>query len=399
MNQISYNPSWILLLVLLGGGFLAGIIFRARTARPAAPARNGNGGGLWSILAFPTALFICVVFAYLFFDVATTSRETRVESSHSSISATETISSSSHQKMTVTAEVNNPNSWSMSQGWNTPQFYVGGPKLLILVLLIGGILTWIRPKQRAAVAATPATKVGAAYPWLVVPALCLAGLGTLAAPLLHPPLYSHLDDVPAIFPDIQARMDKAVQELVTSRSQPDSENKNIPSWIVDKTSTPNQQLLSSGRYSSQQEAEDELVPIAADLLQRAFHTQYPWQGDWKVPLAQVRERVMNQRFVEVLNKEIGTYKFYRLHVLVNVSPEICATFVDPWKTQIVERRLKVLGVLLAWLSSVLLLGSVFFRSLTNPGAAAYYWASALKASILTFGLTAAAGWVLVTYIH
>lgn len=399
MNHVSYNPSWILLLVLLGGGFLAGMIFRSRTARPSAPAPNSRGGGWWPIFAIPTALFFLVGLAYHSFGMSVVVRDVKVVNHHNSISATETISSSPHQDRAVIAEANNPQPWSNSQSWNTPQFSFGGRTLLILALLTGGILTWIRPRQRTAVAAIPAPNVRSSYPWLVVPALCLAGLGTLAAPFLHPPLYSHLDDVPAIFPDIQERMDKAVQELITSRSQPDSENKNIPRWIEDRTSTPNQQLLSSGRYSSQQEAEDELVPIAADLLQRAFHTQYPWQGDWKVPLAQVRERVMNQRFVEVLNKEIGTYKLYRLHVLVNVSPEICATFVDPWKTQIVERRLQVLGVLLGWLSSVLLMGSVFFRSLTNPGAAAYYWASALKASILTVGLTAAAGWVLVTYIH
>ncbi len=192
-------------------------------------------------------------------------------------------------------------------------------------------------------------------------------------------------------------MDKAVRDLVESSTTPGGEVPNIPVWIKNKPQGRNSYLLSSGQYSTPQEAENELLPIAADLLQRAFHEQHPWQGPWKVPLAQVRERVAEQQFFEQ-RKVISGNKMYGLHMLVNVAPEVCEAFTESWRSQIVERRLQVFGVLLAWLTCILLLGRAYFWSLTLPGNS-HHWASFLKASVMTIGLTALAGWVLVDFIH
>jgi hypothetical protein len=192
-------------------------------------------------------------------------------------------------------------------------------------------------------------------------------------------------------------MDKTIRDLVESVKSPSSEIKGLPNWLSEDPHTEHHVVLSSGPYSTQQEGEDELLPIAANLLQRAFHEHHSWQGEWNVPLAQVRERVVDE-FVERRTKTIGKFngEIDRVYMLVNLSPDVCDTFTEAWKTQIVERRLKVLGILLAWLSATLLVGSSYYRSLTVP--AIPRWASMLKASILTIAVTGVAGWGLLNFV-
>ncbi len=239
-----------------------------------------------------------------------------------------------------------------------------------------------------------------AYGWLVVPAMSIVVLGYLARPALLPSADSDLHRQSAAFAEQQTHTEKVLRELLESSASTGSDRQQVPDWLKNRLLNNGQFLLSSGQYSSEQEAENELLPHAAYLLQRAFQETHPWEGTWTVPMSQVRERVIENRFVE--QRPITTGKFTgqicRVHMRVDVSPAVCETFTTAWKTQIVQHRLQVLGVLFAWLTSMFFAATFYFRRAAHPENVSGWW-SQLKMSAVTLSLTAAAAWVLVDVIR
>lgn len=227
--------------------------------------------------------------------------------------------------------------------------------------------------------------------WLIVPLTCLIVLGGTVFQALvtfAPPQYERTSQEIAFR---QERMDKVLRELTA----PESEALNVPDWLKNCKTSNEQILLTSDQFSSRQEAEDQLLPFAAVLLQKAFHQHHPWEGNWNVPLAQIRERVVLQQFVDRRPKTIGKFSgdMYRLHMLINVSPSISETFTEGWKAQIVQRRLVIFGVLIGWLAVMFLLGTYYFRQGTHPEN--YLgWIANLSMSLVTVGVTAAGIWLL-----
>ena len=272
----------------------------------------------------------------------------------------------------------------------------------VLIMLVVGVFRISRfqfSAQRSVAVELPQTEPPFNYGWLILPVSCLAGLGYLAMPAFRPSPRVDTARMDQEFATRQQRMDKVLRETIDGSGRPGDEIQNIPDWLKNRSTTSDQILLTSEQFSTRKEAEDELLPFAAHLLQRTFHETHPWQGAWNVPLAQVRERVVAQQFYEQRKMTTGKFSgdIHRLHMLVNVSPSVAETFTENWKSQIVEHRLKVLGVLFGWLTCVLFTGSVFYRRAAHPENS-LGWVHHLKLSGVTVGLTAAAAWVLMTYV-
>lgn len=395
------QPAWITLVVILAGAFVLGLLMRSQLRGP------GNGSpirqtmAIWISLAIGLGLFLLGAIGFTATGIVQTNS---LQTGSAPPSPNRMVAES-----TVTIAERSDAQPAQHSETAVPEFRMSVDTqeslgILVLLALLGGIaFFWKKIACSTATTAAPSprpTNGKSGFGWLIVPVLCLAVLGTLAAPKLVPDLTTANWTQPAISVSQQERMDKVVLDLIEGSSSTSPDAQSIPDWIKQKSSDQNLRLLSSGQYSTRQEAEDELLPIAADLLQRAFHKHHPWQGAWNVPLAQVRDHVASQQFVERRNVTSGdkTFEMYRLHILVNTAPEVCETFTAAWKSQIVEQRLKVFGVLLAWLCCVFMLGSVYYRSLAFPGLA-HQWAGTIKVSVLTIGVTALAAWVLVTYIH
>lgn len=395
------QPAWITLVVILAGAFVLGLLMRSQLRGP------GNGSpirqtmAIWISLAIGLGLFLLGAIGFTATGMVQTNS---LQTGSAPPSPNRMVAES-----TVTIAERSDAQPAQHSETAVPEFRMSVDTqeslgILVLLALLGGIaFFWNKIACSTATTAAPSrrpTNGKSGFGWLIVPVLCLAVLGTLAAPKLVPDLTTANWTQPAISVSQQERMDKVVLDLIEGSSSTSTDAQSIPDWIKQKSSDQNLRLLSSGQYSTRQEAEDELLPIAADLLQRAFHKHHPWQGAWNVPLAQVRDHVVSQQFVERRNVTSGdkTFEMFRLHILVNTAPEVCETFTAAWKSQIVEQRLKVLGLLLAWLSCVFLLGSAYYRSLALPGLA-HQWAGTIKVSVLTIGVTALAAWVLVTYIH
>ena len=241
------------------------------------------------------------------------------------------------------------------------------------------------------------------FAWLVVPLIGMGVVGWAAFPALIPPAQPEFAPLTHTLNDTLTekfrRMRKNYDELKAKANQPGKEALAVPDWILNPQVSRDQILLSSELYSSHQEAEAELLPLAAYLLQRAFQEHHPWQGVWKVPLAQVRERVVQKQFLESRPTTIGKFsgEIHRLHMLINVSPSICETFTEEWKTQIVRQRLEVLGVVLGWMTAMLLICSFYFKRGTHPENA-IGWMGHLQMTVATAALTGVAVWVLRTQV-
>ena len=276
----------------------------------------------------------------------------------------------------------------------------GGSVALILLAYIGTGMVRRSAARHPAAANVARTSPSPSTPgWLVVPALGLAVLGYLARPSLLPSTDHDLTRKSQALAEQQLHTEKVLREVRDGSTLAGPGAPPIPDWLKNGVVTSSQFLLSSGQFSSVQEAENQLLPHAAYLLQRAFQENHPWEGVWTVPLAEIRECVVDNVFIEQGDKTIGKFsgKIYRVHMRVDVSPRVCETFTSAWKSQIVRHRLEVLGVLLGWITCCLFVATLYFRRAAHPENFLGWWGQ-LKVSAVTLGLTAAAAWVLVDVV-
>lgn len=283
--------------------------------------------------------------------------------------------------------------------WFVQNFGARGSSILLVVIGVAILIRLGRGiKLRTSAVAAPTSSRSAV--WLIVPACCLGGLSYLALPALSSLEDHELPRKSEALKAQQLHTEKVLRELRDGSTTTSSNSTPIPDWLKNGVVTSSQFILSSGQFTSPQEAENQLLPHAAYLLQRAFQESHPWEGAWTVPSIEIRERVVDQIFVEKLSKTIGKFSgdLYRVHLRVDVSPGVCETFTSEWKSQIVRHRLEVLGVLLAWVTSFLVVATLYFRRASHPENFVGWWGQ-LKASTVTVGLTAAAAWVLVDVIR
>jgi hypothetical protein len=274
--------------------------------------------------------------------------------------------------------------------------------LIVLILVLGFVFSSSRhspshtSRQSDDLVNTTASSLR--WSWLIIPLICFLFLGYRVVESLTPSPLQSLADELLDFPQRHERMLKTAREFVNS--QPSSEIGAVAAkeWITDGATgelEANRLILVSGQFSSVSEAETELMPIVANLAKRSFHQEHPWQGDWTVPLATVRERVVENEFIDRKARTIGNFSgdLFRLYMLVNLSPDVLSSFESEWKSQIVERRLARFGLMLGWIVSQLFVGWAYFRCQGgNPHPGRWRWK--VLAILISIGLTACADYVL-----
>jgi len=277
------------------------------------------------------------------------------------------------------------NSQSVRPAWFT--IAIIGVIVLVSLSLI--------PRNRVTLSSeTPIPALPASEPkglglaWLIVPIAGLLWVGVQATDLYQPTGGPKESRELAELPQRQERMLKIAKEFVDSDSaNPDSGHQWIRQAVEGKLEA-NRLVLVSGQFSSIQEAENELIPIISGLVQRDFHKVHPWQGPWNVPSAQVRERVIENQYIERNPRTIGNFTgdLFRSYMLVNLTPEILTTFESGWKSKIVERRLAGLSVIIGWFIFHLLIGLVYFQ--TEPESSGKRrWGALVAATLASLSLT------------
>jgi hypothetical protein len=234
---------------------------------------------------------------------------------------------------------------------------------------------------------------GLRWGWLVIPSLCFAGLIAEATFLLNVPAPGDLSSHPADFPQRHERMLKFLKSYAETLANQPGGISSSNQWLVDaiSNSTDSQHIiLVSGAYSSAQEAEAELLPLVAEMVQQEFHKRHPWQGNWNVPLNLVRERAIEKQSIERVPKVIGNFTgdLFRQYWLINLSSDVLDSFESSWKALMIERRIIGIGLFLGWIFSQLLVGLAYFQTQganRQPG----HWRWKLAGTVCSIALTAA----------
>lgn len=200
--------------------------------------------------------------------------------------------------------------------------------------------------------------------WMLVP------LGTCVGMILSPLLNA---DTPPVRPSAEAvrnvmgltRMQLNLKDFVAKNMQSETPAR-LPDWMMraaNESLPAGQAVLTSGYFSSLEEAEAQLVPLVVELFRAESAVSRPDMSRWNPRTSQIRELVIQQEYLERTQKMIGKHdvELFRLFMLIDTSPKIVDAFVPEWRTHVTFDRLRYLGGVLGACCLWLFFGACYFR--------------------------------------
>jgi hypothetical protein len=153
--------------------------------------------------------------------------------------------------------------------------------------------------------------------------------------------------------------DKVLKVLETRSGAPDwAEKEPQPS---DKGTLVS---LSSERFATLQEAEQQLTAKAVSFVKDFYHEEYPLTGDWTVPISLIERSALRNLVGETFNKDFGSGiqgTMYRAHLQLELNSALRQGLHDSWRGQIVSHRLIGLGSMLGLVTIMLATSAGYFR--------------------------------------
>jgi|SRR5579863_5425908 len=122
--------------------------------------------------------------------------------------------------------------------------------------------------------------------------------------------------------------------------------------------------LSSERFATLQEAQQQLTAKAVSYVRDFYHDEYPLSGDWTVPVSLIEHTALRQVVGETYQQDFGSGiqgTMYRAHVQLELNSALRKGIHDSWHGQIVSHRLTVLGSMLGLLTLMLATSAGYFR--------------------------------------
>jgi hypothetical protein len=122
--------------------------------------------------------------------------------------------------------------------------------------------------------------------------------------------------------------------------------------------------LSSQRYATIGEAEENVTALAVDYLKKFYQDEYPLRGEWTVPVSVIEQSALNSLVGEVFEKDFGngvTGKMYRAHLRLDICPALREDLHASWHDQVVARRLTELGGVFGLATLMLATCAGYFR--------------------------------------
>ncbi len=146
----------------------------------------------------------------------------------------------------------------------------------------------------------------------------------------------------------------------------------LPAWTqATKTQEGSKTLttISSGQYTTIEEAEREAFGIAVATVKDDFDRNNSPVVAWKIPTELVMNHCVRLQFDEKIHRDLGPIAadMHRVYLQVELSPETRSKFTDSWESQIVGNRLWALGSVAGLLTLIFGTTSSYFRfnSATN----------------------------------
>ena len=146
----------------------------------------------------------------------------------------------------------------------------------------------------------------------------------------------------------------------------------IPEWLresKDDVGNTGFKVLTSGRHSTRDEAKQEVFDEALVELKEYFHRdqEYPKRGTW-ILSQDAAKRIVPIRdsdiYVSTHKHEFGKHHeadMYQAHLRLKLSPTVRDELKPIWRSQIVDRRLWVLGSLVGMVTLILATTATYFR--------------------------------------
>jgi hypothetical protein len=122
--------------------------------------------------------------------------------------------------------------------------------------------------------------------------------------------------------------------------------------------------LSSQRFATIAEAEEQVTAMAVDYVEKFYHEEYPLRGDWTVPVSVIKENALNAIVGEMFDKDFGngvTGMMYRAHLRLDINPALRNALHASWNEQLVSHRLMELGGGLGLATLILATCAGYFR--------------------------------------
>lgn len=154
-----------------------------------------------------------------------------------------------------------------------------------------------------------------------------------------------------------------------------------PAWIEDAVTQDGLselRVISSQQYSTFEEAEQDLLKQASQLLQNDLAKLFPRESvvsPWNPTLELLKQHAVKQQHTEAVDRDFGSFvhPMYRIWWQIELSPEVRVEFLPMWRRGITTARIRLVAIvttsvvlvisLMAFYSRAILLrgGSVFSR--------------------------------------
>jgi len=114
-------------------------------------------------------------------------------------------------------------------------------------------------------------------------------------------------------------------------------------------------VISGEQYPARAKAHNDALAAAVRAVKEDFQQTHSAAGDWRLPAALVKREAIRQRHVETITREteLNSFQVYRVYYQLELSPKVRQAVFPSWRSQIVERRLWILGSLMGFVALVL----------------------------------------------
>ena len=109
-------------------------------------------------------------------------------------------------------------------------------------------------------------------------------------------------------------------------------------------------VITSHQYSTREEAEQELLSVASELLQHDLGKLFP--GDrgvskWQPTAAAIKQFAVKQQYVEAADRDFGSFvhPMYRVFWQLELSPEVRMEFLPMWRQDMTTVRMQRVGLI------------------------------------------------------
>jgi hypothetical protein len=122
--------------------------------------------------------------------------------------------------------------------------------------------------------------------------------------------------------------------------------------------------LSSQRFATLQEAEQQLTAQAVAYVRQFYRDEYAMSGDWTVPVSIIERNAVHNLVGEEFDKDFGNgiqATMYQAHLQLELNSALRKALHDSWQGQVVSHRLTVLGSMLGLVTLMLATSAGYFR--------------------------------------